>query len=128
MGPATVAITSCPSCGFHIFTIRGLADDAALLSLPRADEIADHDQAGRNSDAHLERFFAAQFAHRFYERQPGPDRALGIVFAAVRIAEIHQDSVPHVLGHEAVEPGDRLGDAFVIGSDDRSQVFWIQLC
>ena len=34
--------------------VRRLADDAALLRLARADEIADHDQTGRDPDAHLQ--------------------------------------------------------------------------
>jgi hypothetical protein len=108
--------------------VGGLADDAALLRLPGPDEIADHDQAGCNSDAHPEQFFAAQLAHRFGERQPGPDSPLGIVLVRLWIAEIHQHPVAHVLGDETVEPGDRLGDALVIGADYGTQIFGIELC
>ena len=35
--------------------VRRLADDAALLRLPRSDQVADHDQPGRNADAGLQR-------------------------------------------------------------------------
>ena len=34
--------------------VRRLADDAALLRLPRSDQVADHDQPGRNADAGLQ--------------------------------------------------------------------------
>jgi hypothetical protein len=53
----------------------------------------------------------AQRADRFDERQPRPDRSLGIVLVRLRIAELDQHPIAHVLGHEAVEPGDRLRDA-----------------
>jgi hypothetical protein len=59
----------------------------------------------------------AQRADRFDERQPRPDRSLGIVLVRLRIAELDQHPIAHVLGHEAVEPGDRLRDALVIGPD-----------
>jgi hypothetical protein len=36
-----------------------LADDAALLRFPRSDQIADHDQSGRNADTGLKRGFNA---------------------------------------------------------------------
>src|SRR5215472_4033957 len=61
------------------------------------------------------------------ERQSRPDRALGIVLVRLRIAEIHQHPVAHVFGHETIEPGDRLRDAFVIGADHRTQVFRVEL-
>ena len=34
--------------------VRRLADDAALLRLPRSDQIADDDQPGGNADAGLQ--------------------------------------------------------------------------
>jgi hypothetical protein len=36
-------------------------------------------------------------------------------------------AVAHVLGHETVEPGDRLGDAFVTGADYRAQILRVEL-
>ena len=41
--------------------------------------------------------------HRLDERQPGAHRALGIVLVRLRIAEIDEDAVAHVLGDEAAE-------------------------
>jgi hypothetical protein len=46
----------------------------------------------------------------------------------LRVPEIDEDTVAHVLGHEAVKPGDRLCDTFVVGSDRRSQILGIELC
>ena len=34
--------------------VRRLADDAALLRLTRSDQVADHDQPGRNADTGLQ--------------------------------------------------------------------------
>ena len=34
--------------------VRRLADDAALLRVPRSDQVADHDQPGRDADTGLQ--------------------------------------------------------------------------
>ena len=47
--------------------------------------------------------------------KPGAHRPLGVVLVRLRIAEIDEHAVAHVLGDEAVEAGDRLGAR----SDDR---------
>jgi hypothetical protein len=44
----------------------------------------------------------------------------------LRVAEIQQHPVAHVVGDKAVEARDRLGDAAVIGADDLAQVLGIQ--
>ena len=54
--------------------------------------------------------------------QPRPHRSLSVVLMGLRIAEIHQHAVSHVLGHEAAEATHRLGDAFLIGGNDLAQV------
>ena len=60
------------------------------------------------------------------DAQPGPDRPLGIVLMRLRVAEIDQHAVAHVLGDKAVEPGDDLGDGAVIGADDLAQILGIE--
>jgi hypothetical protein len=40
----------------------------------------------------------------------------------LRIAEIDQHPIAHVFGDKAGEPGDRVGDAAVIGADDLAQI------
>jgi hypothetical protein len=69
----------------------------------------------------------AQLADRFDERQSRPYRALGIILVRMRIAEINEHPVAHIFGDEAVEPGDRLRDALVIGADHEAQVFRVEL-
>ena len=107
--------------------IRRLANDPAFLGFPGANKITDNDQARRDPDAHLERILGAQLADRFDERQPRPHRALGVILMRARIAEIDQHPIAHVLGHEAVEPGDRLSDALVIGADHGTHVLGVEL-
>ena len=60
------------------------------------------------------------------EREPGAHRPLGVVLVRLRVAEIDQHAVAHVLGDEAAEAGDRLGDAAVIGADDLAQVLGVE--
>jgi hypothetical protein len=60
---------------------------------------------------------------RFDKRQPRPQRALRIILMRLRITEVSQHPVAHVLRHEPVEPGDRLRDALVIGADYGTQIF-----
>ena len=82
----------------NLVSWRCLAHDPAFLGLPGANQIADNDQLGRDAYAHLERFLDGQLADRFDERQPCPNRALGIVLARLRIAEIHRHAVAQVFG------------------------------
>ena len=56
----------------------------------------------------------------------GPYRLLGVVLVRLRVAEIHQHAIAHVLGDKAVEAADRLGDAAMIGADDLAQVLGIE--
>jgi hypothetical protein len=53
-------------------------------------------------------------------------RALGIVLVGPRIAEIGQHAVAHVLGDKAAAASDDLGDAAVIGADDRAQILRVE--
>jgi hypothetical protein len=81
----------------------------AFLGLAGADKIVTHDQSSRHRDAHLERLLHG--TDSVDEHQSRPDCTFGIVFVRVGIAEIHQ----HAVTHEAVELGDSLGNALVIG-------------
>jgi len=58
-----------------------------------------------------------QPADRLDERQSRADSTLGIILVRLRIAEIHEHAVTHVLGNEPVESSDCLRHAFVIGAD-----------
>ena len=65
-------------------------------------------------------------ADRVDHRQPGADRPLGIVLMRLRVAEIDQHAVAHVLGDKAVEAGDDLGDGAVIGADQLAQILRVE--
>jgi hypothetical protein len=54
------------------------------------------------------------------------DGTLGVVFARLRIAEIGEYAVSHVLRDETAVPSDQLRATSVIRSDDRTQVFQIE--
>jgi hypothetical protein len=107
--------------------VRRLTDHTAFLGFPRADEIANHDQAGANADSYLERLNVAQLSNRLDERQSALHRALGVVFVRLRIAKIDEHAIAHVPGDEPAKPADRLCDALVIRSDHRAEIFGIEL-
>ena len=52
---------------------------------------------------------------RDYQLQSSPHRPLGVVLVRLRIAEINEDAVAHILRHEPAEALHGLGDAFLIG-------------
>ena len=54
--------------------------------------------------------------------QPGPHRPLGVVLVRLRIAEVHEHAIAHVLRYEPAEALHSLGDALLIGGDDLAQV------
>jgi hypothetical protein len=97
--------------------VWGLADDAALLCGALADQIADHREPGGDAKPHLQILARRQSADRFYHRETGAHRPLGIVLMRSRIAEIDQHPVAHEFGDKAFEPGDGRGDRVVIGAD-----------
>ena len=69
--------------------VRRLADDAALLSLPRSDQVADHDQAGRNADTGLQGSIRFERTDGIDQLQSRPHGPLRIILVSLRIAEIH---------------------------------------
>ena len=97
--------------------VRGLADDAALLRLPRSDQVADDDQPGRDPDPHVQRRAGRgdEFRRRLDNGEPGLHGALGVVFVRLRIAEIGEHAVAHVFGDEAAVALDQRRRS----SDDR---------
>jgi Cupin superfamily (DUF985) len=66
-----------------------------------------------------------QPSNRLDQLQPGPHRPLGVVLMRLRVAEIHQHAVAHVLRHEPAEAANGLRDAFLIGRNDLAQVLWV---
>ncbi|MGA7489125.1 MAG: hypothetical protein WBW74_19555 [Xanthobacteraceae bacterium] len=108
--------------------VRSLADDAALLRIPRSDEVANHDHPGRNADTHLQRRAGrgCELGDCRDEREPGLHGALGIILVGVGIAEIGEHAVAHVLGDEPAVALDQRRAAAMIGADDPSHVLRIE--
>jgi hypothetical protein len=90
--------------------VRRLADDAALLGFAGSDQVADHDQAGCNADAGLQRSAGLEPGHRRDQLQPSPYGPLGVILVGLGIAKIHEDAVAHVFRHEPVEATHDLGE------------------
>jgi hypothetical protein len=76
----------------------------------------------------LERLLDAHLPDRFDECPAGLHRPLRIILVCLGIAEIDEYAVTHVFGNKAIEPGDHLGNAFVICTNDRTQIFGIEHC
>ena len=77
-----------------------------VCSLRRAlaDQLADHDQAGRDADPRRERHARAAWLeprHRLDQLEPGAHRPLGVVLVRLRPAEVGEHAIAHVLGDVA---------------------------
>ena len=107
--------------------IWGFADHRLFLRRALADQIADDHQPGGDPDPRLELGgFDIEATDSVDRAQSGPHRPLGIILVRSRVAEIDQHAVAHVLGDEAIEPSDDLGDRAVIGADDLTQILWVK--
>ena len=103
--------------------VRRLADDAALLRVPRSDQVADDDQPGSNSNAGLQGGARLDCGHRSDELKSRPYRPFGIVLVRARKAEINQHAVAMVLRNKPIEATHRFGDNVLIGQNDLTQIF-----
>ena len=107
--------------------VRGFADDRRAPALARADQIADHDQAGGDADADLQAHPSAREPpDGVNQREAGPHCPLGIVLVRLRIAEIDEHAVAHILGHKALEATDLLGHAGVIRPEHLAQILGVK--
>ena len=64
-----------------------------------------------------------QATYRSDQLQPRAHGPLCVVLVGLRIAEVDQHAVAHVLRYEATEALHGLGDALLIGRNDLAQVF-----
>ena len=78
------------------------ADDFTLLRLSRAQQIADDHDPGCDSHAHMQRRAGGGLQHRrsLDDGEPRPHRTLSVMLVRLRIAEIAEHAVAHVLGDE----------------------------
>ena len=103
--------------------IRRLTDGAALLRFSRANRVADHDQPSRNPDTGLQQCARLKHGDGGDQLQSRPDRPLRVVLLSLRVAEVYQDTVAHVVRHEATEALHGLCDALLVGRDNLAEVF-----
>ena len=68
----------------------------------------------------------AQLRDRLDQFEGAAHSMFRVVFVSLGKAEVSQHSVTHVLGHEAGGPGDNLGAAAVIGTDDIAHILGVQ--
>ena len=61
--------------------------------------------------------------HSSNQLQPRTHGPLCIVLVCLRVTEVDQDPVAHVLGYEASEAPHGLSDTLLIGRNELSQVF-----
>ena len=64
-----------------------------------------------------------QTTHCRHQLQPCPDGPLCVVLMGLRIPEIDQNAIAHVLRDEPAEALHGLGDALLISRNDLAQVF-----
>ena len=108
--------------------VRRVTNDAALLRVPRSDQVADDDRSRRNANAHAQPRFGGrrELWHRVGERKPDLNRALGIMLVSIRIAKICKHSVAHILGDEAAVALDHLRATAMICADDGAHVLGVE--
>ena len=108
--------------------VRGLANHGLLLRPALADQLADHDQTGGDADPSSQRFAGGrlQSRQRIDDREPGPDRPLGIVLMRPRPPEVGQHTIAHVLGDVALPALDHLGAGAMIGADHVPHVLGVE--
>ena len=106
--------------------VRRLAHDAAFLSIAGGDQVADDDLPGANGDTYPQRLGCLEPPDGGNESLAGPHRLLGVILVCLRVAEVHQLPIAHVLGDKAAEAADRIGDAAMLHADDLAQVLGIQ--
>ena len=98
--------------------VRRLTDDSALLRLSRSDQVADNDQPRRNADPGLEGSIWFERTDSTNQLKSGPNRSLGVVLMGLRIAEVNEYAVAHVLRHEPAETLHSLGNTPLIAGND----------
>ena len=108
--------------------VRRLARDGALLRLLLTDQVAHHDQAGRDPDPYLQALGdgRAQSPDRLGQLQPRAHRPFGAVLVRFRIAEIDRHPVAREFGDVALPMLDHLGAAVLEFAHERAHVLRVQ--
>jgi hypothetical protein len=104
------------------------------LFLPRAaSHVPDDDQPGVDPQAHgqlhppLLHQASMELAHGFHHPQPGPHRALGVIFVREGVAEVDEQPIAEILRNMPLKAGDHFGARGLIGLHHLAQFFRIEL-
>ena len=104
------------SCG----EIGRVTHDPSLLRLSRTQQITDDHDPGRDAHSHMQRaaFGRLQLRRGLGDRKPSPHGPFGVMLVRLRIAEIGEHPVAHVLGDEAPIARDQRRAALMIPRND----------
>jgi hypothetical protein len=69
-----------------------------------------------------------QPTHRLDQLQPRPDCPLRIILVCLRVAEVHEHTVAHVLRDEPAEAPHNASNTLLVGRNDLAQVLRIHTC
>ena len=96
-----------------------VADDRLLLGRALADQVADHDQPGGNSDPRRQGFALgrAQPSDGLEGGQAGEDRPLGVVLVRPGPTEVGKDAIAHELRDVPPEARDRARHRVLVGAE-----------
>ena len=108
--------------------IGRLADHGFFARRAFADQLADHDQAGRDADPRRQgaRRRRVELRDATGQLQSRSYRPLGLIFMRHRPAEVRQHAVAHVLGDVAVPAPDHPGATILIRADHPAHVLGIE--
>ena len=108
--------------------IGRLADHRLLLRRTLADQLADHHQPRGDADPCREgpAFADAELRDRRDQFQPGAHRPLHLVLVRLRIAEVGEHAVAHVLRDMAAPALDGSHHAAMVGADEVAHVLGVE--
>ena len=112
--------------------IRGVPQRQLFLP-PARPHGTDHHQSRVDAQAHRQSYAllrcqpGLEGGQGVEHPQPGPHRPLGIVFVRLRIAEVHEQAIPEVLGNGALKALDDGGAGGLIGADHLTVIFGVEL-
>jgi hypothetical protein len=98
-----------------------------LLRGACADQVTDDHEAGCEPNADLNGCGRGHLGDALDQGEPGTYRPLGLVLMGLRVAEIDENPIAHILPDKPGEAADRLGDTSVIRGDDLPEIFRIDL-
>jgi len=99
-----------------------------LLRSTPSDEVADHHHSGCNADTRLEGGVRLQVADRRDQFEPCAYGLLGVVFVRLRVSEIDEDTIAHVLRHEPTKATHGVCNALLVGRNDFAKVLRVHAC